>query len=178
MFTIRKIVYYKISFLGLWAVLLPVPTLPGPVYYPFHHVPGCAWHFERRLGDGKAGQHYFLLYSFQTHPPDLDQLPSAPQNVVLSGGKKRTVKGLEKIKKIVKGRCYKNINVYDVYRDSWLKTTCGLRHAPLSDVFAPWHPSAFRTGLLPVFVAPLPVWVGLKVGLFYLGALGGTRRLE
>lgn len=55
-----------------------------------------------------------------------------------------------------------------------MKPTCGLRHAPLSDVFAPWDPTAFRAGLLPVFVAPLPVWVGLKVGLFYLGTGGGT----
>lgn len=66
-------------------------------------------------------------------------------------------------------------NVYVECQASWWKTTCGLRHAPLSNVFAPWHPTAFRTGLLPVFVAPLPVWVGLEVGLFYLGKLGGTR---
>lgn len=49
-----------------------------------------------------------------------------------------------------------------------MKTTCGLRHAPLPDVFASWHSTTFRAGLLPLFVAPLPVWVGLKVSFFYL----------
>lgn len=51
-----------------------------------------------------------------------------------------------------------------------MNTTCGFGHAPLSDVFASWHATTFRAGLLPLFVAPLPVWVGLKVGFFDLPA--------
>lgn len=49
-----------------------------------------------------------------------------------------------------------------------MDTTCGFRHAPFSDVFAAWHSTTFRAGLLPLFVAPLPVWVGLKMGFFDL----------
>lgn len=60
---------------------------------------------------------------------------------------------------------------------SVVKPTCGLRHASLSDVFAPWDPTTFRAGLLPVFVAPFPVWVRLKVGLFYLGQEGESENL-
>lgn len=48
------------------------------------------------------------------------------------------------------------------------RPTCGLGHAPLADVFAPGDTATFGAGLLPVFVAPLPVWVSFKVGFFYL----------
>lgn len=49
-----------------------------------------------------------------------------------------------------------------------VKPTCSFRHAPLSDIFGPWDSTTVRAGLLPVFVAPFPVWVGFKVGLFNL----------
>ena len=56
-----------------------------------------------------------------------------------------------------------------VYGGLWVRLTCGLRHGPLSGVLTARDAAALRAGLLPVFVAPLPVWMGLEMGLFNLG---------
>lgn len=70
-------------------ILVPVPTLTEPEGSLCRRAPGCAWHFEKRLGGGWAGQRYFLLESSQTCLPDLDRLPLARQSAVLSEGRKK-----------------------------------------------------------------------------------------
>lgn len=138
-------------------VVVPVPTLPGLVCYHGHRAQSCASHSERGLADG------CLLHSFQRRPLYWVQPPSDPQNVALSGAK--TDRSLLD--------CHTSlvtttVRVPDAFRAVQMNTTCGFGHAPLSDVFASWHSATFRAGLLPLFVAPLPVWVGLEVGFFDL----------
>lgn len=72
--------------------------------------------------------------------------------------------------------CKYIITVCLFYILKYVRLTCGLGHASLSDVFGPWNPTTFRAGLFPVFVAPFPVWMGLKVGLLHLGTGEEKRR--
>lgn len=137
-------------------MILPVPTLPELVCYPCHHVQSYALHSERGLVDGFLCVPFRNSYYIGTNSLQIHRM------WFFQG---------QKYMSLLDCKPYKNIKMVILEKkvdDAFCDTTCGFGHAPLSDVFAAWHSTTFRARLLPLFVAPLPVWVGLKMGFFDL----------